>query len=291
MDDTVAFETVKGKFHHRDGTFHNLFTGGNDGTGLLATEHHGGYLGGIGQVVDAGFHHFDAGHLQPLTEFLLQFVHNLLATAAEGDSIGVLLVDIVGIMSGHLTQGGIALHLYKRLEGQHHIRLAVHHCPFGGGHRLGVNLEHGTVGVLQTPYQHQTYHHRISHLVVHLDGSGVEVAGTERKGMDSGEGINPEKAVARHRTAVFSEEQDHIRLVGVELHKAEPQEQRDDKSCNGQSQQQGIKGYLTEIPHRIAENTEGNQLEEEHGETVDHHTVVFEFLTLVHMSLLLYGRF
>ena len=61
FDDMLVAEAVERHVHHRHGTLDDLLAGGDDGIGLLAAQHHGGDFGRIGQVVDAGLDHLDAG--------------------------------------------------------------------------------------------------------------------------------------------------------------------------------------------------------------------------------------
>ena len=64
FDDMFAAQTLQGHVDHRHGALDDLFAGRNNGVGLLTAQHHGGDFGSIGQIVDAGFDHLDAGHRQ-----------------------------------------------------------------------------------------------------------------------------------------------------------------------------------------------------------------------------------
>ena len=62
--DFLSRQFVQCHLNHRNGTFYNLLTCRDDGRSLLAAQHDGSNLGSVCQIVDAGFHHLDAGKCQ-----------------------------------------------------------------------------------------------------------------------------------------------------------------------------------------------------------------------------------
>ena len=55
LDQAAFAQTGQGHFNGTDGAFNDHVAGVDDGGGLLALEHGGGDLRGVGQVSDAGF--------------------------------------------------------------------------------------------------------------------------------------------------------------------------------------------------------------------------------------------
>ena len=55
LDQAAFAQAGQGHFNGTDGTFNDHVAGVDDGGGLLALEHGGGDLRGVGQVSDAGF--------------------------------------------------------------------------------------------------------------------------------------------------------------------------------------------------------------------------------------------
>ena len=140
-------------------------------------------------------------------------------------------------MPGHLAQRSIALHADKLLQGIHD---ALHVCSHGSlhllRHRLRIDLEECLVGVLQLPYEHQSNHDGVAHLVVHLDGLGIKVAGSHREGLGSVERVDPVVTGLRERARVLAEPRDDTCLVGLQHDEPAPKDDGQDASQHTQHQ-------------------------------------------------------
>ena len=260
--------------HHRYGPFHNLLAGTDNGRCLLAAQHHGGNLGCVSQVVDAGFHHLQPSHDKPLVQFLLQLFVDFLATRTESQFAGLALIVVVGILPGHLAQGRIALYPHEILEGIHtpgnrvahadgHF-LAVGGRSRGRSHGLRVYLEHRFIRVLQLPYQYQADEDRVAYFVVHLDRLNVEVAGAQRKFLLVKERIDPIETRLPKRALIVAEEHHGACLVRLQLHIACQQ----DKPRQRQYAARHVEGHTT---HGKADHNNGckhQQMKEKHGKTI-----------------------
>ena len=184
------------------------------GVGLLAAQHHGGYLRSVCQMRYTCFDDFYAGYFQAFGYGMFQSFLNHIARRAQGYI--VMAFDIViGIFSGDTAQCGIGLYLYKILVRFH---------PARGGIANTVNrriyiyvvvyIEHHFVRVTHFPYHHKAYHYRISDFIVDFYRLGIKVPGFERYLFSAVERIEPVKAVFGKRALVFTEEHDYSGFVG-----------------------------------------------------------------------------
>ena len=225
--DILVVYLLEGHLHHGYGTLDYLLAGGDDGLGLLAAQHDGRDLGCVGEVVDAGLEYRYAGHLQALVEFLDQLAVDGIASAAQGNGVGLLYAEVVvGVVAGHLAQGRVALYADEGLEG-------CHYAFFVDGDVLGVYLEDGLVDVLDLPYEDEADEDGVAVAVIDLDGVHVDVAGAERDFLLGVEGIDPEEAGAGEGAAVFAEEYHGPGLVRLKDHETYKEYGRNDEEENG----------------------------------------------------------
>ena len=161
----------------------------------------------------------------------------MVAVAAQRNLVARGVVIVVSIVSRHLTQRGVALHRNETLE-HVHARALRHHTLRVGGH---VDVEYRAVDLvaLETPHQHHADHYRVARLVVHLYRLGVQVAGAKRYLLRRHEEIDPPESRVVERSAIFAEESQHARLVGLHeneafgAHQAERQQQHRAQDYDG----------------------------------------------------------
>ena len=146
-----------------------------------------------------------------------------LVAAAPQCQLVVAVIAVVGVEPGHLAQCRVALNLHKVLKGIHNaVHILAHRR---GGHGLRVYLKHRLISVSQLPHHHNAYQHGASLLVVHLDGVGVKVAGTQRQALCVDEGVDPIEPHALECTLIFAEEHHDAGLVGLQFDVAQLQKQ------------------------------------------------------------------
>ena len=109
-------KTLQCHFHHAYRTLYDHLAGINDGGRLLALQHDGCDLGGVGKVGDAGLDDLDASLRYPLLDLTANTGGDQLAGAAQtaviGDAVagGIYIGgDIVRIQPNDIAQGAIAL--------------------------------------------------------------------------------------------------------------------------------------------------------------------------------------
>ena len=73
---------------------------------------------------------------------------------------------------------------------------------------------------LYLPYKHQTDHDRVTHLVIHLDRVGIQVACTKGNLLHAHERIHPPESFLQEVAAVFSEEHHYPCLIRFNYHQA-----------------------------------------------------------------------
>ncbi len=220
----------------------------------------------------------DTGHRQAIVESPDQTLVDLFGIAAESKlflGVGV----VIGIAAGHLAQGGVALHADEILE-------SVREGPGGAacrrtGKGLAVDFEQGLVCVLQLPYEDHADEDRIAGLVIDLDGLGIQVPGAEAYALDAQERVNPVKSCPREGSAVFSEENKDLRLIGLQLDESlGAQDDGDQAECT----EQGVGTVLLGLDE--AENAQRHQAQdqEQGDKTVKDQTVVGYFFLVFHNS-------
>ena len=289
LHDVLPLHLRQSHLHHADSSLDDLFARRYHRVGLLPAQHHRSYLGGVCEVVEPGFLDLDAGHGEAFVQLLLQLVVDLLAAVAQGELVardirflGGLYV-VVGVLPGDLPQRGVALDADELLECEHPRRHVAAASSCNGCHCLRVYLKHCFVGVLETPHQHHAYQDGVAHLVVDLDGLGIEVPGAERECLGRHEGVDPVEARVAERALVLAEEHHHLCLIRLKHHVAEQHEESHDHQHYASHREDRVAalragGVETECPAE-----EHGEVDEQAEETVEVNARVIEFFVF-HMT-------
>lgn len=190
----LFLQLAEGHIDHTDGAVDNFLAGGDDGFGLLPSEHGLGDFRGIGEVGEAGFLDDDAGFGEAFLQFAAEGGRDLLAASAEGDF--VILAVVIGVGGGEVADGGFALDT--------DIALVV------------LDVEEGLGGIADAPDDDGGDFDRVAALIVDLEFFAVEVAGAEGDFLFGVEGVGPVEAAGADGTVVGAEEDEDGGFVGLE---------------------------------------------------------------------------
>ena len=82
--------------HHGDGAFDDAFAGGDDSGSLLALQHGLGNFGSVGEGANAGFDDGEAGGGDACSDFVGEFLADVIGGAAQADDVGAVAF-VVGV--------------------------------------------------------------------------------------------------------------------------------------------------------------------------------------------------
>lgn len=288
----LRFQLVESHFYHGDSAFDNLFSGRDYGRSLLATQHDGGYLRSVGEIIQSGLDNLDAGHCQAFVELLLELGVYFVARTAEGDLVVLAVFLVVGVAAGDFPQRGVALDSDKSVQGfcgsvgilRVLFDLSVGADGYRGGVR-GVHVENGAIGVVDFPDKHHAYHHRVADLVIDLYRGDVHVADSERDFLFVHERIDPEIARPAESAAIFSEENHDSRLVRLLSEEADRENRHQQNGHAYRDAQNGAVGVATFVGEDESDGYHYRRNEQndcrKHGESVEDHASVGHFLSFV----------
>jgi len=228
MNDSGVLEAFEGHVDHADGPVDDFLAGGDDRLGLLAAEHDLGDLGGVGQVHEAGFDDIDAGNREAFLDLLAQLGRDLVGVGPE--RLLVLVVGVVRVMAGQLTDGRLALD--------------------GDEILVVVDVESGLGRVDDVPDDDGGDLNRIAAGVVDFDLLADQVGDTERHPVLGAERIGPVKTGRPDRAEIAADEREDHGLVGMkdeESAAGEPDEKQGSDTAEKGRAQGRLPAELDEI--------------------------------------------
>src|SRR5882757_7993486 len=165
---------MQSAFHHTYGAFHNLVPGSYHGRSLLSSQHGMSDLRCIGQMGNTRLHDLDTGDDQTLCYFFLQRPVDLIEIRAEGNGSPLVLEMIVWIRGGQLTHG----------------RIRLDHDEFF----IAVYFKNGFESIADLPYEDNTDHDGIAHLVIYFYFFAFKIPGAQRQCQPLIKWVDPEKS-------------------------------------------------------------------------------------------------